>query len=89
MTRTPKLPPPLAEPARPSQPPNVESHPLAAPDGLMDPQTTAAFLNLSVLTLADWRTKGIGPNWIKAGAACRYRRSDLETWLTSRTKQGG
>jgi hypothetical protein len=55
----------------------------------MDPQTTAAFLNLSVLTLADWRTKGIGPNWIKAGAACRYRRSDLETWLTSRTKQGG
>ena len=88
MTIKPKSPHLSAELALLSQQFKVEPHPLAVPDCLMDPQATATYLNLSVLTLADWRTKGIGPNWIKAGAACRYRRSDLEAWLTSRTKQG-
>ena len=54
----------------------------------MDPQATAAFLGVSVLSLADWRTKGTGPSYVKVGRCVRYRLSDLETWLTSRTKKG-
>lgn len=69
-------------------PPCPESHPLAGPDGLMDPRTTAAFLAVHVLTLADWRCKGTGPAYLKLGAAVRYRRSDLEAWLESRTRKG-
>jgi predicted DNA-binding transcriptional regulator AlpA len=65
-----------------------EAHHLAAPDGLMDPRTTAAFLGLSVLSLADWRCKGTGPTYIKLGSAVRYRRSDLDAWLDSRTRKG-
>jgi predicted DNA-binding transcriptional regulator AlpA len=68
--------------------PLAEPLPLATPDGLMDPRITAAYLGVSVLTLADFRCKGVGPDFIKVGAAVRYRRSALEAWLESRTKRG-
>jgi len=70
------------------QPIWTEPHPLAAPDGLMDPRTLADYLGVSVLTLADHRTKGIGCPFIKVGAAVRYRRSAVEAWLESRTRKG-
>lgn len=66
----------------------TEPHPLAAPDGLMDPRTCAAYLGVSVLTLADFRCKGAGPDFIKVGASVRYRRSALEAWLETRTRRG-
>jgi predicted DNA-binding transcriptional regulator AlpA len=69
-------------------PPIPEPHPLAAPDGLMDPRTCAAFLGVSHLTLSDWRTKGEGPTSLKVGRYVRYRRSDLEAWLNSHAKKG-
>jgi predicted DNA-binding transcriptional regulator AlpA len=56
---------------------------------LMDPSATAAFLLVAVPTLADWRTKGIGPTYIKVGRCVRYRLSDLDKWLTSRTQLDG
>lgn len=59
-----------------------------APDGLMDTKGAAAFLALSPLTLIDWRHKGKGPDHVKCGALCRYRLSDLQAWLDSRTKKG-
>ena len=68
-----------------AEPHRAEPRPL---EGLMDPQATAAFLGVSVLSLADWRTKGTGPSYMKVGRCVRYRLSDLETWLTSRTKKG-
>jgi predicted DNA-binding transcriptional regulator AlpA len=72
----------------PNPQPIAEPHPLALPDGLMDPRATAAYLGVSALTLADFRCKGVGPDFIKVGAAVRYRRSALESWLESRTKRG-
>lgn len=73
-----------------SQPKDSPSgnHPPVVPDALMDTKSAAAFMGLAPLTLVDWRTKRVGPNWIKVGAACRYRRRDLEAWLDSRTMQG-
>ncbi len=53
-------------------------------DPLMDPRACAAYLKVSVLTLADWRTKGIGPDYVKLGAAVRYRRADVDSWLNLR-----
>jgi len=65
-----------------------DSHLLAGQDGLMDPRTCAAYLGVSVLTLACFRCKGQGPDFIKVGGCVRYRRSALEAWLESRTKKG-
>jgi hypothetical protein len=31
-------------------------------------------------TLRNWRMKGIGPSYVKAGKAILYRATDLETW---------
>jgi hypothetical protein len=77
-----------AEPARPSQQHNMEPQSLAGADCLMDPRTTAMFLGLSVLSLADWRTKGVGITYIKVGRSVRYRMSDVQAYLASHTKQG-
>ncbi|WP_005036566.1 helix-turn-helix transcriptional regulator [Holophaga foetida] len=64
-----------------SQPIHQEPHPPA----LLDSLHAAGVLNVSVLTLADWRCKGTGPAFLKVGRCVRYRRSDLEAWLNSRT----
>jgi predicted DNA-binding transcriptional regulator AlpA len=39
----------------------------------------------AVKTLQKWRLNGEGPPYVKVGALVRYRRSDLEAWLASRT----
>jgi hypothetical protein len=31
-------------------------------------------------TLRNWRMKGIGPSYVKAGKAILYRATDLENW---------
>jgi len=63
---------------------------VGTPSQLLDPQSAAIYLGgiekpLSVLTLSDWRVKNIGPAWIRVGRLCRYRKSDLDEWLASRT----
>ena len=35
-------------------------------------------------TLANWRTDGNGPRFVKVGANVRYREADVENWLESR-----
>lgn len=36
-------------------------------------------------TLKKWRTKGIGPKFIRVGRRVLYRGSDINAWLSSRT----
>lgn len=69
------------------QTPPIHQEPplLTAPESLLNTKQAAAALNLSVLTLCDWRCRGTGPTFLKAGRCVRYRRSDLEAWLNSRT----
>ena len=43
----------------------------------------ADFLNLRRQTLAAWACRGFGPKFIKLGKAVRYRRSELERFLSS------
>lgn len=51
-----------------------------SPDGRMDTESAAAYLDLSAKTLANYRCRGIGPRLIKRGRIF-YRRADLDAWL--------
>jgi predicted DNA-binding transcriptional regulator AlpA len=55
---------------------------------LLRPPLAAAFLGLSVSTLAKLRLRGDGPPYCKLGPrAVGYRRADLDAWLTERTRR--
>ncbi|THV43652.1 helix-turn-helix transcriptional regulator [Glycomyces buryatensis] len=53
---------------------------------LLTPEETSEVLKVATQTLANWRSQGKGPSWVKLGARrCRYRRSELERFITSMT----
>lgn len=54
-------------------------------DALLAEVQAADFLNLSSRTLQAWRCKGLGPSFVRAGRAIRYRRRDLVAWVESNT----
>jgi len=54
-------------------------------DYLLTELQAAGFLNLSVRTLQAWRSRAVGPLFVRAGRAIRYRRRDLLAWLDSQT----
>ena len=41
----------------------------------------ARFMGLSVQTLRNWRSKGIGPSYIKIGKTVRYDVAELENFI--------
>jgi hypothetical protein len=52
---------------------------------LLNEVRAADFLNLSVRTLQAWRNKGVGPAFVRAGRAIRYRPADLVAWIDANT----
>ena len=59
-------------------------------DPLLPPPEAAAYIGVSKNTLSVWRCVGrYAIPFIKVGRLVRYRRSDLETWLESRTRTNG
>jgi DNA-binding transcriptional MerR regulator len=61
-------------------------------DTLLAEVHAAELLGLSSRTLQAWRTKGVGPAFVRAGRAIRYRRRDLIAWMEAHTvvsEQGG
>lgn len=54
-------------------------------DRLMSAEEVAAFLNVPVATLYQWRHHGVGPRGMRVGRHLRYRRQELEAWLDTRT----
>ena len=60
--------------------PLSNSHPV-----LLDPKAAAQYLGgskpLAVLSLADWRCKGVGPSYIRVGRLIRYRMDALDAFL--------
>lgn len=64
---------------------------LAAGGGMMhEPLLTAAqvaaWLNVPVGTIYAWRYRGDGPPGIKVGRHVRFRREDVDAWLTEKRK---
>ena len=54
-------------------------------DALLTEAQAADYLKLSIRTLQAWRMRGVGPLFVKAGRAVRYRRYDLLTWIENQT----
>ena len=47
----------------------------------------AEYLGLRPNTLEAWRCRGGGPRYVKLGRAVRYRVTDLNDWIESRTRE--
>ena len=59
-------------------------------DCLVDEKEAADFLKISPGTLSVWRSTGrYAIPFVKVGRRVRYRRSDLDRWLASRTQANG
>lgn len=57
------------------------------PDRLLTPEQLATKLDLSVKTLATWRSCGRHAlPYIRVGGRIRYRRADVDAWLASRQR---
>ncbi len=57
---------------------------------LLGEKDAAQYLGIATGTLSVWRSTGrYKIPFIKVGRRVRYRRSDLETWLESRTHSNG
>ena len=57
---------------------------------LLDEKKAAEFLDVAPGTLSVWRSTGrYKIPFIKIGHLVRYRRTDLESWLESRTRANG
>jgi excisionase family DNA binding protein len=61
----------------------------ADPRELLTEKDAARVLSLSNRTLQTWRVRGAGPPFVRAGRAVRYRRSDLDEWVSTQTVHSG
>lgn len=55
---------------------------------LLKPQDVADLLQISLHTLASWRRQ-TNPHdlpWVEVGGSVRYRREDVDAWLSKRTR---
>jgi hypothetical protein len=53
----------------------------------MTPNQLATEFLISIPTLARWRMERTGPAFICVGRRIRYRRRDVEAWLTNRLQR--
>lgn len=51
------------------------------PEELLDSRETAKLLRHEEQTLAAWRCKGRGPEYVKIGRSVYYRRPAISAWL--------
>lgn len=54
-------------------------------ENLLTTPEVADRLGVAEITLRKWRIYGTGPRFIRCGANVRYRSSDIESWVSSRT----
>jgi phage terminase Nu1 subunit (DNA packaging protein) len=52
---------------------------------VIDQRGAATFLDVEPRTLESWRSRGVGPRFVRYSRRCvRYRLSDLKQWLEER-----
>jgi excisionase family DNA binding protein len=54
-------------------------------DQLIDQTALCRMLGVTTKTVEMWRVRGRGPRFVKVGSLVRYRKADIQAWLTSRT----
>jgi len=58
--------------------------PVKQPGDMLTPKEVAAENKLSEKTLANWRSTGEGPRYVRFGKrAIRYRRADVEAFIAA------
>lgn len=55
-------------------------------DDLDDEQGTGDYLKVPPKTLRQWRYLNQGPRYVKVGRHVRYRRSDVDAWLSRQSR---
>jgi excisionase family DNA binding protein len=53
----------------------------ASSDRLLSAEEVAAYLQVPLKTLYQWRLKGTGPRGLRVGRHLRYRRDEVDGWL--------
>jgi hypothetical protein len=69
---------------RPVEIETVEVEPVRVrvlPDGRMDSNNAAKYVNRAPKTLAMWRMQGIGPEWTKCGGRVFYNKEGLDAFI--------
>lgn len=66
--------------------PAPDGHNEAGGSDMLTTEQAARLLGLSPFTLNKWRLNGHGLRFIKLGRAVRYRRTDVDAYLASRTQ---
>jgi predicted DNA-binding transcriptional regulator AlpA len=56
----------------------------AKPQPLASTAEVAAMLGIPSKTLVEWRSRSIGPEYLKVGRYVRYRWSAVNAWLDTR-----
>ena len=56
------------------------------PEALLTEDAAARLLSLSPRTLQAWRSKKLGPAFIKLGRSVRYRGAILTAWIDKNTR---
>ena len=52
-------------------------------DELLSPRDLAGYLDVPLKTVYGWRHRGLGPAGFRVGRHLRYRRSDVEEWISA------
>ena len=68
---------------------DLQSEAAISPEELLSAEETAKLLRLERQTLAAWRSKGLGPQYVKVGRSCYYQRSAISTWLAGQVVKPG
>jgi excisionase family DNA binding protein len=53
--------------------------------GLLSPTQLAEYIGVPVDTVYIWNQRGSGPKFARVGKHVRYRLTDVESWLESRS----
>jgi excisionase family DNA binding protein len=56
-------------------------------DSLWSIKQVSAHLGVPLNTLYQWRSKGYGPKGLRIGKYVRYRREDVEAWVTQQRSE--
>src|SRR6266852_826752 len=64
-----------------------EKHASSLRGSLLSPEELAHNLDLSPATLADWRSQGKGPAYLKAGRRIWYPKAHVERWMQSQIRE--
>src|SRR5690242_17733773 len=54
--------------------------------GLLTPEEVAEMTGLALSTLATWRSRSVGPSYLKLGRKPYYREQDLHAWISGRVE---